>query len=95
MPYIKKEYRPRLDPHIEALAKEINKINEETSEGHAFAGLLDYSCTRLAFKTLPEQRYWAYTLVEGVFNGLAKEFYRRVVAPYEDKQMKKRGDIYK
>ncbi len=95
MPYIKPEYRPRLDPHIEALAKEINKIAKETGENHAFAGLLDYSCTKLALKTLPEQRYWAYTLVEGVLNGLSKEFNRRIVGPFEDKQSKDRGDIYK
>lgn len=94
MPYIKQDYRPRLDPHIEALAKEINKIAKESGENHAFAGLLDYSYTKLALKTLPEQRYWAYTLVEGVLNGLAKEFYRKVVVSYEDRQSAERGDIY-
>ena len=48
MPYIKPEYRPRLDSHIEALAKEINKIAEEAGEIHSFAGLLDYSFTKIS-----------------------------------------------
>ena len=94
MPYIKPEYRPRLDSHIEALAKEINKIAEEAGEIHSFAGLLDYSFTKISLKTLPEQRYWTYTLLEGVLSSISKEVYRRVVAPYEDKQMKERGDIF-
>lgn len=95
MPYIKQEYRPRLDPHIKALADEIKKMSKEGGEEHAFAGLLDYSFTKLILQTLPEQRYWAYTLVEGMLNGLSKEFNRRIVAPFEDTQKKQRGDIYK
>ena len=94
MPYIKAKYRPRLDSHIDALANEIKKISKESGENHAFAGLLDYSFTKLIVLTLPEQRYWVYTLVEGVLNGLAKEFYRRVAAPLEDQQKTERGDIY-
>lgn len=94
MPYIKPSYRPRLDSHIKALADEIKKISEETGELHAFAGLLDYSFTKLALQTLPEERYWAYTMIEGMLNGLTKEFYRRKVTPYEDKQRTERGDIY-
>lgn len=94
MPYLKQEYRPRLDLHIKALADEIKNISKESGEEHAFAGLLDYSFTKLILQTVPEQRYWAYTLVEGMLHGLSKEFNRRVVAPFEETQVKDRGDIY-
>lgn len=94
MPYLKPEQRPRLDPHIKALADEIKKMAKESGEEHAFAGLLDYSFTKLILQTLPEQRYWAYTLVEGMLSGLSKEFNRRIVGPFEETQKKQRGDIY-
>jgi hypothetical protein len=94
MPYLKPEQRPKLDPLIKALADEINKMAKESGEEHAFAGLLDYSFSKLIMQTLPEQRYWAYTLVEGMLHGLSKEFNRRVVSPYEETQKEQRGDIY-
>ncbi|MGZ6005728.1 MAG: DUF6899 family protein [Candidatus Saccharimonadales bacterium] len=94
MPYLKSEQRPKLDPLIKALADEINKMSKEGGEVHSFAGLLDYSFTKLILQTLPEQRYWAYTLVEGMLNGLSKEFNRRIVGPFEETQKEQRGDIY-
>lgn len=53
MPYIKKEYRPRLGWRIAALIAETKQISKETGENHAFAGFLDHCFTRLAVKTLP------------------------------------------
>lgn len=94
MPYLKPEQRPRLDPLIKALSDEINKIVKEGGETHSFAGLLDYCFTKLILQTVPEERYWAYTLVEGMLNGLSKEFNRRIVGPFEEKQKTQRGDIY-
>ena len=94
MPYIKQELRPRLDGHIEALAQEIKKIAEEQSDQHAVAGLLNYSCTKLGLKVIPEKRYWAIALIAGVFRNIADEFYRRYAAPYEDEQIAKNGDVY-
>ena len=94
MPYIKQELRPRLDGHIEALANEIKKIAEEQNDPHAFAGMLNYACTRLALKLMPEKRYWAIALIAGVFRNIGDEFYRRYAAPYEDEQIEKRGDVY-
>lgn len=94
MPYLDPAERKRLDPHIKALADEINKIAAEKGENHAFAGRLDYSFTKLILLTLPEKRYWAYTLVEGMLHGLSKEFNRRIVGPFEETQKKQRGDIY-
>ena len=94
MPYIKQELRPRLDGHIEALASEIKKIAGEQNDPHAVAGLLNYSCTKLGLKVIPEKRYWAIALLAGVFSNISSEFYRRYAAPYEDEQVEKNGDVY-
>ena len=94
MPYIKQELRPRLDTHIEALAGEIKKIAEEQNDQYAVAGLLNYACTTLGLKVIPEKRYWAIALIAGVFRNIGDEFYRRYAAPYEDEQIQKNGDVY-
>ena len=94
MPYIKQENRPRLDSHIDAVALEIKKITEESNDSHAFAGLLNYTCTRLALGIIPEKRYWAIALIAGVLQNIGDEFYRRYAVPYEDEQIQKNGDVY-
>lgn len=94
MPYIKQEHRPELDMHIDALAKAINKTaSKEGGEG-AFAGLLNYSCTKLALRVIPERRYKWIAMVTGVFENIKQEFYRRFAGPYEDEQIEKNGDVY-
>lgn len=95
MPYIPQQYRPKLDSHIEELAKAIKKVAQEVGdEKTSFAGVLNYCCTRLALEIIPEKRYYAMALIHGVFDTIAKEFYRRYVAPYEDEQIEKSGDVY-
>lgn len=95
MPYIAPEVRPELDRHIDALATAMNDLAAAYGHAGAFAGLLNYSCTRLALKVLPERRYWAIALVCGVFKNIGDEFYRRYGVPYEDEQITKNGDVYK
>lgn len=94
MPYIRREYRSRLDPHIEKLAGEINKIAKESGEEGDFAGLLNYTCTKLAIKVMPARRYKWIAMIVGVLKNIADEFYRRIGIPYEDEQIKKNGDVY-
>jgi hypothetical protein len=94
MPYIKQEFRPRLDSHVEALIKEIKGIVDEQRDPHAVAGLLNYICTKLALGVIPEKRYWAIALIAGVFRNIGDEFYRRYAAPYENEQIERNGDVY-
>jgi hypothetical protein len=96
MPYIA-EGRKELDDLIDQLAERIvRRAQAQGSEG-AFAGLLNYACTRLALKTVRLQfgamRYWLIAILTGTFKNIADEFYRRVAAPYEDKQMRRHGDV--
>lgn len=97
MPYIAQEDRDALDPHIDALAGAIVERAEANGHDAAFAGLVNYSVTRLALKVLRTQfgaiRYWMIATLSGVFSNVALEFYRRIAASYEDKQIEKSGDV--
>lgn len=97
MPYIVQKDREKLDPLIDELAQRI--VEEAKGYGYdgAFAGLLNYACTRLALKIVRLQfgkmRYWLLATVTGTFKNIVDEFYRRLGVPYEDKQIAKSGDV--
>jgi hypothetical protein len=94
MPYIASGDRARLDPHIGRLADEIRALVDEEGHETAFAGLLNYACTKLAISVVPAPRYWSIATVVGVFKNVADEFYRRVGVPYEDEKIAQNGDVY-
>ena len=94
MPYIDPKFRKELDPHIEKLAEAIKKVAARQKQEAAFAGFLNYTCTKLALKVIPARKYWVIALVVGVFKNVADEFYRRFGVPYEDEQIEKSGDVY-
>jgi hypothetical protein len=97
MPYIEPSHRLELDALIDELAARIvNRAKESRYDG-AFAGLLNYTCTRLALQIVRQQfgamRYWLIALLTGTFQNIAAEFYRRVGVPYENQQIAKNGDV--
>lgn len=94
MPYVPQDARERLDPQIERLAAEIVALADEEGQGAAFAGFLNYACTRLALEVMPTRRYWSIATVVGVMQNVAEEFYRRVGAPYEEQKRAEHGDVY-
>lgn len=97
MPYVKPEYRDALDPAVRALADRIAELAGAMPEETAFAGLLNYACSSLAMQVLEARfgriRYGTIATVTGVFKNIADEFYRRVAAPYEDRQIETNGDL--
>lgn len=97
MPYIAAEQRKILDRPINELAGEIVRLAQESGSDGAFAGLLNYACTRLAVQVVRGRfgplRYWLIAILSGTFKNIADEFYRRLAAPYEDRQMDKSGDV--
>ena len=97
MPYISPRDRKKLDKAIDELAEKIVEEAKSHDYDGAFAGLLNYAVTRLTLKIIRLQfgkiRYWIIATVRGVMNDIADEFYRRVGVPYEDKQIKKSGDV--
>ncbi|MEW6387064.1 MAG: hypothetical protein AB1491_06060 [Thermodesulfobacteriota bacterium] len=97
MPYILPKHRKNLDGLIDQLADAIISEGAEYADTGAFAGLLNYTCTCLALKVVRRRcgpmRYWLIAILTGVFKNIADEFYRRVAAPYENRQMLKNGDV--
>lgn len=91
MPYIGKVARLHLDPAITELETRITS-----------AGDLNYAITRLAVLILQRgvtdyargPNYAQMSNIHGVLADVAAEFYRRVMAPYEDMKMKENGDVY-
>lgn len=96
MPYIAGD-RKELDAIIDQLAEAIVRRAKAQGGDGAFAGLLNYACTRLALKVVRLQfgamRYWLIAILTGTFKNIADEFYRRLAAPYEDRQRAKNGDV--
>ena len=97
MPYIAPKDREKLDSLIDELAERIVHEAKEYGYDGVFAGLLNYTSTRLALKIVKLQfgkmRYWILAIVTGTFKNVADEFYRRLGVPYEDKQIEKNGDV--
>ena len=52
MPYISQKHRQTLDPLIDKLALLIVQEAKDAGYDGAFAGLLNYTCTRLALKVV-------------------------------------------
>lgn len=97
MPYISSRARVSLDPLIDKLAEQIvEEANTDQTEA-AYAGLMNYTCTRLAMAVIKlkfgKLRYWIIATTTGVFHNIADEFYRRMGIPYEDAQIEKNGDV--
>ncbi|MBW1991934.1 MAG: hypothetical protein JRI59_07450 [Deltaproteobacteria bacterium] len=96
MPYIAGD-REELNRLIDQLAQLIVRRADAAGGEGAFAGLLNYACTRLALKVVRLKfgtlRYWLIAILTGVFKNMADEFYRRLAGPYEDRQMARSGDV--
>jgi len=97
MPYIAPKDRKKINPIIDKLAYQIAREAKSHKNDAAFAGLLNYACTRLALKVIRilfgKMRYWIIATISGTFNNISDEFYRRLGLPYENEQIKKSGDV--
>ncbi|MDP2855621.1 MAG: hypothetical protein Q8N90_00670 [bacterium] len=97
MPYIAQKNREQFDPLIDQLAEKIVAESKKENYDGAFAGFLNYVCTRLALKVIRKQfgklRYWLIATVVGTFHNVADEFFRRLGGKYEDKRLMELGDV--
>ena len=80
MPYVVQDIRPGLD----------------RGEPMLTPGDLNYCLTKVANEYMRYHgvSYQTCNDVLGAFDGASKEFYRRVVAPYEDRKLEQNGDVY-
>ena len=92
MPYIIEEHRITVDESIDALLKQLNRHAPEDR-----GGILNYTVTRLMLGLIhgyPTTRYRHYSALVGDLQCCLMEFYRRHVAPYEDKARERNGDVF-
>jgi hypothetical protein len=94
LPYIELADRDRLDPLIEDLTRHIRSMSTVEGDATGYAGLLNYTCTRLALGVIPEKKYGHIATVTGVFQNMISEFYRRYATPYEEDKMAETGDVF-
>ncbi len=87
MPYIPREERIELDPLIDALISKLRNAPLERMDGR-----LNYVISRLV-NGLYQPSYFQYNRAVGVLTSVLMEFYRRRVAPYEDRKIEEHGDI--
>jgi len=87
MPYIKQEERKELDAAILPLIEVLKKAPPEKLDGW-----MNYTITKL-LKNVYKKKYFSLNRAIGVLTSVLLEFYRRVVAPYEDEKIKENGDV--
>lgn len=84
MPYINRQARERFDKALEALP------------APRTPGELNYLLTWIAssYEYSHGSEYTIYNAIIGALECAKLEFYRRMVAPYEDEKIKENGDVY-
>lgn len=87
MPYIKPDQRGPIDDLLQDLVKHLKQLPLEEQDG-----ALNYTVTKM-LKDLYEPRYFNYNRAMGVLSSIQAEWYRRDVAPYEDKKITENGDV--
>lgn len=87
MPYIKMEDREKYEDVLKELINILKDLPVERIDGE-----LNYVITRMLKESYP-LRYFNLNRAMGVLECAKQEFYRRVVAPYEDVKIKESGDV--
>jgi hypothetical protein len=91
MPYIPQEDRYRYDKLIDDIVDELEEIDDtQLVKGHH-----NYIMYTLALKLADRLgiRYATLQDIIGTFDCCKMEFYRKVVAPYEELAIEKNGDV--
>lgn len=88
MPYIEQKDRKRYDTIILNLAVALSEIPEEDRDGH-----INYCITKLFKALYAPPKYKRYNRAIGVLECIKLEFYRRIIALYEDKKIKENNDV--
>jgi len=60
----------------------------------AASGMFNYAITSLAVSLTGKPNYAKCALIRAVLADASDEFYRRLVAPYEDRKAEENGDVY-
>jgi len=91
MPYIDPIRRELINHSIQTL---IHNFKETPVLVEKRAGVLNYIITKLLIAVYDKPGYQDYNEALGVLSAVAHEFYRRRIAPYEDKKREEMGDVF-
>ena len=87
MPYIVPERQAEIDPHLKEFFEKISGVND--------SGELNYIITQICIGvTEAGYRYEDLNRIMGVLECAKAEFYRRIIAPYEETKKMTNGDVY-
>jgi hypothetical protein len=89
MPYIHESKRADLNPAVDALVALLRDMPRETVDGS-----LNYVVTRLLLDVYGIGPYANLQRGLGLLEAVKGEYYRRAVAPYEDRKCLENGDVY-
>jgi len=87
MPYITKKERKEIDRFVEPLIEFLKKVPIEKVDGK-----VNYVFTKI-LKNVYTRRYFDFNRAIGVLACVMLEFYRRIIAPYENEKIKQHGDV--
>ena len=87
VPYIDQKARPKLDSLTDPLIDHIKSLPLEEQDG-----ALDYVVTRMLV-SLYHPPFFNLNRALGVLTAIAQEYYRVVVAPYEDEKIREFGAV--
>lgn len=88
MPYIIQDDRKRYNELVAQLIAKLSEIPEEDRDGH-----LNYCVTLMLKRLYSPPKYKRYNKAIGVLECIKQEFYRKVVAPYEDLKEQESGPV--
>lgn len=88
MPYISEWDRKHYSGGLGTLIYQLKQVPEEDRDGH-----VNYVVTVLLKALYEPAKYKRYNRAMGVLECIKQEFYRRMVAPYEDKKIAENGDV--
>lgn len=91
MPYIVKDQRNVLDSRIEGLIDRV--LEDKTIPADKRLGVVNYIVSRITMGILQPSNYGEMASAIGTLECAKLEMYRRLIGPYEDKAIKKNGDI--
>ena len=87
MPYIRESHRWTVDGPVNEILKQLDRHAPDD-----VPGLVNYIITRILLARF-QHSYRAFAMGMGVLVTCGLEFYRRFVAPYEDRKIKENGDV--
>lgn len=92
MPYIRKEKRDVLDPHVDRLLTALRGL-ESDDPSNNMEGNLNYVITRLLKRVYAGGGYAGINDAIGMLECCKLEFYRKDAAPYEDQKEFENGHV--